>query len=138
MIRRTSTWSAHPGLIGRCPERFNSQLKFARRSAGIQQINSLGRSATRGNLGCNWRKKNPQAAKRRTAVLPRDARGGPSGDLPATYVDRESHLTASAGSPAGVLSEIAGSSLDTLILSAVISICRDLWDVMKTTMGYKT
>ena len=49
----------------------------------------------------------------------------------------ESHPTASAGPPAGVRWETAGSSLDTLILSAVISIWRDLWDVMKTTMGYK-
>ena len=49
----------------------------------------------------------------------------------------ESHLTVTAPSPAGVRWETAGSSLDTLILSAVISIWRDLWDVMKTTMGYK-
>ena len=64
------SWSAHPAVIGRCPEHFNSQLKFAGWSADVTQINSLAgtprgaaqspasrRSATSGNLGCNWRKK---------------------------------------------------------------------------------
>ena len=49
----------------------------------------------------------------------------------------ESHLTATAGRPLDHCWIIAGSSLNTLILSAVISIWRDLWDVMKTTMGYE-
>ena len=64
------SWSAHPLLIRRRPELFNSQLNFAGWSANVMQINSSAgiprgaaqspaglHSATRGHLGCNWRKK---------------------------------------------------------------------------------
>ena len=91
------SWSAHPWLIGRCPEHFNSQLKFGRWSADVHQINSSAgiprdtswspaghRLATRGNLGCNWRKKTPQVAEWRSDVLRRDTGQWPRGDLPAT------------------------------------------------------
>ena len=55
----------------------------------------------------------------------------------AGSLDKESHLTVTARWPHGHLQASAGRPLDTLILSAVISIWRDCWDVMKTTMGYK-
>ena len=104
-------------------EYFNSELKFAWRFAGVQQINSSGgvlrdacgtpailRSATRGNLGCNWQRKptgswteNRQSPMGRWRVTQRWSAGN---------LDRESHPTASGGSPADVPSEIAGSSLD--------------------------
>ena len=64
------SWSAHPLLIRRRPEHFNSQLNFAGWSADVTQINSSAGvprgvaqspaglcSTTRGNLGCNWWKK---------------------------------------------------------------------------------
>ena len=47
----------------------------------------------------------------------------------AVNLDMESHPTVSAGRPLDHRWIIAGSSLDMLILSAVISIWRDLWDV---------
>ena len=34
------SWSAHPQVIGRCPEHFNSQLKFAGSSAEVTKIHS--------------------------------------------------------------------------------------------------
>ena len=65
--------------------------------------------------------------------------GKPDGD-PGVICRQPRHGKSPNGdrtAPAGVRRETAGSSLDTLILSAVISIWKDLWDVMKTTMGYK-
>ena len=44
------SWSAHPLLIGRCPERFNSQLNFAGWSADVTQINSSARGMPPGRL----------------------------------------------------------------------------------------
>ena len=83
------SWSAHPAVIGRCLEHFNSQLKFAGWSADVTQINSSAgapwgaarspagrRSATGGNLGCNWRKK----THRRPHGHPPFAVGTPDGD----------------------------------------------------------
>ena len=83
------SWSAHPLLIRRRPEHFNSQLNFAGWSADVTQINSSAgvprgaaqspaglRSATRGNLGCNWRKK----THRRPHGHPPFSVGTPDGD----------------------------------------------------------
>ena len=57
-----------------------------------------------------------------------EIRRSPSGRRTVTQgwsagnLDMESHLTVTARPPAGVCCETAGSSLDTVILSAVISI----------------
>ena len=125
--------SPHLAVVWRRPGKFNSQLKFARWSADVTQINSSAgvpwdaarlpaglRSATRGNLGCNWQKK---------------THGRPHGDQPFSVgtLDGDPGVICRqprhGKSPNGIRWETAGLSLDTLILSAVISIWRDLWDV---------
>ena len=48
-------------------------------------------------------------------------------------LDREGHPMVSTGSPAGVPSEIAGSSLRSVNISCDFQLERRRWDVMKTT-----
>ena len=142
------SWSAHPLLIRLWPEHFNSQLNFAGWSADVTQL--IHRPASHGtspsHLLASARRpvgiwgviggKKPTGGRTDICRSSSGCRTVTQG-WSASNLDMESHLTVTARPPAGVHRETAGSSLDTLILSAVISTWRDLWDVMKTTMGYK-
>ena len=148
-IRRLSTPWAH---IRRRSGKFNRQLKFAGWSA-----DSWGNYAIcRRPPGCRpniWRwpvghrpiflgKIRPKIGRSppvHRGIIPRWSHGDRTvtQGWSAGSLDKESHLTVTARWPHGHLQASAGRPLDTLILSAVISIWRDCWDVMKTTMGYK-
>ena len=95
--------------------------KLTHRTAS-QRWSAGHRSVTRGNLGCNWRKK----THRRPADHRWDAVRRPNGDLPAN-LDMESHLTVTARPPAGVRQITARSPLDHRRIVNLISCDSDWW-----------